>query len=90
MEDNEYLERQKRESESYESLCRCCGVCCGSRDNDPCAHLVRRDDGKYNCAIYNARFGVQKTVSGKEFTCVPIRDVINFGVHYEGCGYNDR
>lgn len=88
MDNRTYLERQDGEFAFYESLCRCCGICCGSQDDDPCAHLARRDDGKYYCGIYQVRFGVQKTASGKEFTCVAIRDVINFGVHYEGCGYN--
>lgn len=88
MEERELAQRQEEELTRYESLCRCCGVCCGAKDNDPCIHLKEHGPDKYYCEIYHNRFGVQKTVTGKEFTCVMIRDVINFGVRYEGCGYN--
>lgn len=90
MDDASYIQKQDRELDAYEALCKCCGICCGSRDNDPCIHLKPAPGGKYICDIYASRFGVQKTVSGKEFTCVMIRDVINFGVRYDGCGYNEQ
>lgn len=88
MENEAYIQRQDEELAAYEAVCTCCGICCGAQDNDPCVHLKSRDDGKYYCDTYVNRFGLQKTISGKEFTCVMIRDVLKFGVHYEGCGYN--
>lgn len=88
MEENIYELKQENEEAAYESLCRRCGVCCGSRDNDPCVHLVAQADGTFICGTYTNRFGLRKTVTGKEFTCVMIRDVLKFGVRYDGCGYN--
>lgn len=88
MANHDYERYQEDTMAAYESLCKCCGICCGAADNDPCVHLVKREDGRFHCDIYSTRFGVQKTVGGKEFTCVAIRDVINFGVQYDGCGYN--
>lgn len=88
MDEKALEQKQAEELARYESLCKCCGVCCGAKDNDPCIHLKEKDAGRYYCDTYDNRFGLQKTVGGKEFTCVMIRDVIKFGVRYEGCGYN--
>lgn len=88
MDDKALVEKQLEELKRYESLCRCCGICCGANDSDPCVHLKEKEDGKYYCDTYDSRFGIQKTISGKDFTCVMIRDVLKFGVRYEGCGYN--
>ena len=87
-ENQAYSQKQDEALAAYEARCKCCGICCGSQDNDPCVHLQKRDDGKYFCDIYESRFGLQRSVSGSEFTCVMIRDVLKFGVRYEGCGYN--
>ncbi|NOZ22175.1 MAG: hypothetical protein GXP25_13940 [Planctomycetes bacterium] len=69
-----------------EDRCRRCGVCCGATDGHPCEHLVR--NGKqYRCEIYPYRFGPHKTVTGRHFTCVPVRDVIRTGGGHPGCVY---
>lgn len=88
MEQDAYEQKQETDHIAYEARCKRCGVCCGSQDNDPCVHLKRQESGEHFCDAYANRFGVQKTVSGKDFTCVMIRDVLKFGVHYEGCGYD--
>ena len=72
----------------FESLCKRCGKCCGSADNDPCEHLSKDAGGMFFCEIYENRFGPKKTVSGKIFTCVPIRDVARDGYLRPGCAYN--
>ena len=89
MDDAVYAHKQHIAREEHEARCTCCGVCCGSQGSDPCVHLQKKNNGTFFCDTYENRFGVQKTVSGKEFTCVMIRDVIAFGVRYEGCGYNE-
>ena len=65
-------------SESYEALCQRCGVCCGAGayESDPCAQLKKGPDGRYFCATYENRVGMQKTNSGKEFKCVPVRKIL--------------
>ena len=83
----EYNRIQEERFEFYESLCRRCGACCGAASSDPCAKLDKDKDGKYYCRDYSARIGMQRTISGKEFTCVPIRDVLVHGTPNEGCGY---
>ncbi len=72
--------------EKYENLCNRCGLCCGSA-NDPCVHLEKKGN-EFFCNIYDNRFGVHHTISGKEFRCVPIREIIHenwFGK--EKCAY---
>ena len=89
MEDKQYLERQERQEAEYESLCRRCGACCGVKDGDPCEELVAEPDGlHYRCRIYESRLGPRKTLSGKTFTCVPLRDILgkSWGGHPE-CAY---
>ncbi len=81
---NRKLEEQFRE---HESLCKCCGMCCGLADGDPCDQLEEIGVGKYRCKIYDHRFGLQRTVSGKVFHCVPIRDNLKFESTYPGCAY---
>ena len=72
----------------WESLCGRCGACCGTVDGDPCEHLRGNERGKYHCTIYTNRFGLHKTVSGKPFLCVPIRDVLHKSwPGDECCGY---
>jgi uncharacterized cysteine cluster protein YcgN (CxxCxxCC family) len=73
-------------NEEYEALCARCGKCCGL-ETDPCANLNKDASGKYYCASYESRLGRQATVSGRVFTCVPIREVVKKGLPNEGCGY---
>jgi len=66
----------KDKSQCLESLCRQCGACCGSLEDDPCEHLVRFANGKYFCNIYENRFGMHKTVNGNSFRCVSIFKIL--------------
>ncbi|MBN2453864.1 MAG: hypothetical protein JXB40_06390 [Candidatus Omnitrophica bacterium] len=75
------------QDEAYEALCKRCGVCCGSQTSDPCANLVKLNDGTYSCKVYETRHGPQSSVSGKMFACVNIRDVIKSGAYYPDCPY---
>ena len=59
----------------YEALCKRCGACCGVFENDPCVKLLKEEDGRYRCSDYANRFGMQKTVLGNEFKCVPLRRI---------------
>ncbi len=74
--------------EQWESLCGRCGACCGAFDGDPCVHLRRDAKGFYGCAIYENRFGEQRTVSGRVINCVPIRQILETSWRGdECCGY---
>jgi len=79
-----YLENKHFE---YDNLCKHCGACCGANDGDPCENLLKNEKGLYYCKVYANRLGLQKTVSGKIFTCVPIKEIIKFGAEYPGCTY---
>lgn len=68
----EYLEEKEHQ---WESLCIRCGGCCGAFD-DPCRHLKKTKSNKTYCEIYENRFGLRKTVSGEEFRCVPVKEII--------------
>ncbi len=81
-----YIENQRRSSKEYEALCRQCGKCCGI-ETDPCANLKKDISGKCYCAVYESRLGRQVTVSGREFTCVQIREVVKVGLTGMECGY---
>ena len=73
----------------WEEKCTHCGACCGALE-DPCEHLCRNLNGGFYCEVYQQRFGVWRTVSGKELVCVPIRDKIAQGHSWPGgerCGY---
>jgi len=72
-----YRELQARREREWEAACFNCGACCGVFDNDPCENLDRRDDGKYFCRIYTTRLGLRRTKSGREFLCVPLRQIIH-------------
>ncbi len=87
MDDLLYREKQLKDIEEYEAICRRCGRCCGSDTSDPCINLKEGPPGIYYCADYKNRLGTQVTVSGRHFTCVPIREIINKGLPYEQCGY---
>ncbi len=71
---SQYMEEQEAR---WEGLCRRCGACCGVFE-DPCEHLLRSNTaGEYYCDIYGTRFGLRRTVSGKEFNCVPLRGILH-------------
>jgi hypothetical protein len=69
-----------------EDKCKRCGVCCGSQDGHPCEHLMK-DGERYLCAIYNGRFGIHRTTTGRVFRCVSIREIIDSTGGFPGCGY---
>lgn len=68
----DYLE--KKESQ-WESLCIRCGGCCGAYD-DPCIFLKKSKKDGFYCSIYNNRFGSRKALSGEEFDCVPVKEIL--------------
>jgi hypothetical protein len=84
--ENNYTQKQKEEQEKYEALCKRCGSCCGAGDGDPCVKLRVDEAGKYFCSIYATRLGMQKTRSGVNFACVPIRD-LRPNLPLKGCAY---
>lgn len=78
------IQQEKR----WESLCGRCGACCGVWENDPCEHLRGTKKGEYYCSIYENRFGEHKTVNGRIFKCVPLRQIIHGSwPGDECCGY---
>lgn len=87
MDQEDYNLYKEEQFEFYESICRRCGACCGAEDGDPCASLVKNGDGTYFCNVYENRIGEQKTISGKTFHCIPIRDVIMNNGARPGCAY---
>ncbi len=89
--DNErYRQLQEEFLEEWENTCSRCGACCGIVEGDPCERLAI-ENGKYFCRIYENRFGLHKTVGGKPFRCVPIRDILfqSWPVDH-GCGYKKK
>ncbi len=83
-----YEALQIQEEAVWESKCTRCGACCGALEGDPCENLLFLPNGKYACKIYENRYGLRKTISGKEFHCVPIRAILS--IHWPGdscCGY---
>src|SRR3989338_1509479 len=83
-----YIALQERQYRDWEAKCTSCGACCGIMDSDHCEHLVVLKSGQYACGIYEDRFGMHKTRSGKPFCCVPIREILH--VSWPGdqcCGY---
>ena len=87
--DSDYSEKQGQEEAAYEARCRRCGGCCGAYDSDPCARLRKDEAGKYYCSVYDHRIGMQKTVSGKNFACVPIR-ILQPNLPFKGCAYYEK
>jgi len=86
MTEEAYLLKQKEEQDKYEALCKRCGACCGANDGDPCVKLARDESGKYYCTVYATRIGMQKTRSGVNFACVPIRD-LRPNLPFKDCAY---
>jgi len=88
MDNQHYDQWQKMQESRWESLCGRCGACCGAAEGDPCEHLRGSKRGEYYCAVYENRFGLHKTVSGKPFECVPIRQILHKSwPGDECCGY---
>ena len=71
-----YQKYLKKRAEDYENLCKRCGACCGALESDPCSHLMKFNDDRYGCRVYEERFGMHRTVSGKEFQCVPLKKIL--------------
>lgn len=74
---DQYIQWQESRHKLWESKCGRCGACCGIIEGDPCEHLKKEKDNRYACQIYENRFGLHKTVSGKTIKCVPIRDILH-------------
>jgi len=70
-----YSRKQEEDLIKHEAMCKRCGACCGASDGDPCEHLKQDEAGKFFCPIYDNRLGTHKTISGKLFACVPIREL---------------
>ena len=74
---------------AWEARCTRCGACCGALD-DHCENLRKDPGDKFYCTVFDRRFGQWHTLSGQEFTCVPIRQKIARGESWPGderCGY---
>ncbi|MCK5215101.1 MAG: hypothetical protein KAR05_07085 [Candidatus Omnitrophica bacterium] len=76
-ETSRYNQLQMKHSQEWEDICISCGGCCGVFDGDPCEDLIMIETGKYYCRTYQDRFGMHKTLSGKSFRCVPVRNVLD-------------
>lgn len=85
-----YFKKQQSMLNDYENSCLRCGSCCGLEDGDPCLNLQSAPLGKYYCKCYGNRLGPQRTVSGKAFTCVPIRNNLKYELTHKKCGYAKR
>lgn len=89
--DERYATIQACQEKEWEAKCTRCGACCGITEGDPCENLLSLQNGKYACAIYENRFGIHRTRSGREFRCVPIRNILN--INWPGdicCGYKNK
>ena len=51
--------------------------------------VLKTVNGEYICATYATRLGPQKTVSGKTFNCVPIKEVLQHKGYLSECAYRD-
>ncbi|MCX5694410.1 MAG: hypothetical protein NT014_04700 [Candidatus Omnitrophica bacterium] len=81
-----YLQKQQDIQNAYEARCKRCGSCCGALGQDPCARLKSDEQGKFYCSDYSNRIGLQFTVTGKKFHCVPIRD-LGHNLPFQDCAY---
>jgi len=87
VDEERYTFKQAEALREHEARCKRCGDCCGGYDSDPCANLAKDSRGAYYCRDYDHRLGPQKTVSGRAFTCVEIRDIVKFDLPYASCAY---
>jgi len=85
-----YEASQETAAHRFEEACRRCGECCGAADGDPCANLAADAVGAWYCRDYENRLGPQKTVSGKFFTCVPIRELMKQDALRLNCNYRTK
>ncbi len=65
-----------QKEKAWEDICIRCGACCGAYE-DPCVHLRRDEQGLFFCEIYENRLGLRKTVGGKTFQCVDIKEILH-------------
>ncbi len=86
MDDKLYNKKLEEKHLAEEAKCIRCGECCGA-STDPCQNLSKDAFGHYFCVAYDSRLGPQKTISGKVFNCVEIKDVLRKAKPYPGCGY---
>jgi len=86
MDNRKYYKLLQQKNFHFEKVCTRCGECCGASD-DPCSKLVKQPDGTYFCKDYANRLGLQKTISGKSFHCVSIREHIEGKTLHEKCAY---
>ncbi len=84
-----YAAHQEETFRDHESLCGRCGKCCGSEDGDPCSKLKKDVAGNFFCLEYDLRLGLQKTISGKYFTCVTVRELMKYDALRPGCAYKE-
>jgi uncharacterized cysteine cluster protein YcgN (CxxCxxCC family) len=89
MQSIDYLNYLASREKEHENRCFQCGRCCGAMD-DPCLHLEKTGNLTYRCRIYDNRFGLRKTLKGREFTCVPIKELIKQGALPYGCAYAEN
>jgi len=95
MSDRNELERyfnwQELQQSLWESMCGRCGACCGIIEGDPCEHLKKQSEGRYFCEIYENRFGMHKTITGRSINCVPLRDILHQSWPGDQCcGYKKK
>jgi len=87
-EEQDYEVWLRYRQECWEARCGRCGACCGAFDGDACEHLRKDEFQKYDCAIYENRFGKHRTLHGHEIHCVPIRQILHsFWPGDACCGY---
>ncbi|MFA6358532.1 MAG: hypothetical protein WCY09_07755 [Candidatus Omnitrophota bacterium] len=86
MDKEAYEQKQQELQNAYEGRCKRCGACCGSTSQEPCERLKSDAQGKFYCSVYSKRLGLQKTVTGKEFHCVLIRD-LGANIPFPECAY---
>ncbi len=86
-----YQALTQKQSIAWEARCTRCGACCGSTTDDPCENLTKDSEGKHGCRIYENRFGLRQTISGKNFQCVPLRWIVHQSwPGDEHCGYKKK
>lgn len=68
-----YQQLQEEQAKAWEAAC----LSCGTVDRDPCEFLAEFSDGKHFCRIYEHRFGLHRTRGGREFQCVPLRNILH-------------
>ena len=86
MKNKPYEQKLEKDYDKYEAICARCGECCGI-GTDPCQRLIAGENNRYYCNDYPGRLGPQRTISGKIFNCVQIRDNIEKGFYSPNCAY---